>query len=320
MLSRLVIASLVAAAPLHHVGVRLLHYSDAASSDPETIRLWYPTAAPEEQTPLGAFAVSIAKDAAMEPGQRALIIVSHGHGGESLGHHDTAEALARAGFVVATFDHAGDTVGDLHGARGGTLWRDRPRQLQEALDAALADAELKRVVDPRRIGALGYSAGGYTVLVGIGALADTGQIAPHCRTHASDDAFCAELQGVRIPAEKISSPDPRIRSAVVLAPVGAFIETLRDVHIPVLLWRAGRDEVLTQPFHAEHIHQLLPSARYEVEPAAGHYAFLAHFPERIAERVGPPAHDPPGFDRDAFHVKLNAKVVEFFHQTLDVSK
>lgn len=34
-----------------------------------------------------------------------LVVVSHGRGGDSVGLHDTAEALADAGFVVAAINH-----------------------------------------------------------------------------------------------------------------------------------------------------------------------------------------------------------------------
>ena len=38
-----------------------------------------------------------------------LVIISHGHAGSRFGHHDLAEQLARAGYVVAAVEHAGDS-------------------------------------------------------------------------------------------------------------------------------------------------------------------------------------------------------------------
>ena len=38
-----------------------------------------------------------------------VIVISHGSGGSFLGHHDTAETLADAGFVVAAISHPGIT-------------------------------------------------------------------------------------------------------------------------------------------------------------------------------------------------------------------
>jgi len=32
--------------------------------------------------------------------------------------------------------------------------------------------------------------------------------------------------------------------------------------------------------------------------------------------IGPPAEDPPGFDRAAFHARLNAEISAFFDRTL----
>jgi len=37
------------------------------------------------------------------------VIISHGHAGSRFGHHDLAEQLARAGYVVAAVEHAGDS-------------------------------------------------------------------------------------------------------------------------------------------------------------------------------------------------------------------
>ena len=39
-----------------------------------------------------------------------LIVMSHGRRGWFGGHHDTAAALADAGFVVAALNHPGDTM------------------------------------------------------------------------------------------------------------------------------------------------------------------------------------------------------------------
>ncbi|MGH7019415.1 MAG: hypothetical protein ACREEY_06030 [Brevundimonas sp.] len=46
---------------------------------------------------------------------RPLIVVSHGNGGDFRSHRDTVQALAKAGFVVATLTHTGDN------------WRDQSR-------------------------------------------------------------------------------------------------------------------------------------------------------------------------------------------------
>src|SRR5579872_4178914 len=74
--------------------------------------LWYPCAAPAGRLELGPFILPVVKDCPL-PGQKhPLVIVSHGRGGDFLGHHDTAEALADAGFLVVALNHPGDTRSD----------------------------------------------------------------------------------------------------------------------------------------------------------------------------------------------------------------
>lgn len=94
----------------------------------------------------------------------------------------------------------------------------------------------------------------------------------------------------------------------------------RDVTIPIRLDRAGADELLTQPSHAERVHEHLRRAHeYVVVPDAGHYAFLAPFPRELKQKIGSPAEDPPGFDRAAFHSRLNAELLAFFAKSLSGS-
>lgn len=68
------------------------------------------------------------------------------------------------------------------------------------------------------------------------------------------------------------------------------------------------------------MHSLLPRAHeYVVVPGAGHYAFLAPFPPELKQKIGSPAEDPPGFDRAAFHSRLNAELLAFFAKYLSGS-
>ena len=49
---------------------------------------------------------------------------------------------------------------------------------------------------------------------------------------------------------------------------------------------------------------------------AGHYAFLTPFPHEMKRADFPPSVDPPGFDRPAFHARLEIEVREFLERTL----
>jgi predicted dienelactone hydrolase len=299
-------------------GLREGHYRDPGTGAATPLLYWYPTVAAEAVQRRGPATLSIAVDAAPAAGRFPAVVLSHGSGGTMLGHHDTACELARHGYVVATPLHAGNNFDD-HSAEGTVrLWRDRPRQVRAALDALLADPLLAPHVDERRLGAIGFSAGGYSVLGATGAVADPHRIAVHCRAHPDDRTFCGAAGKLVIPPGEplvADPPDARLRAAVVMAPVGALFaeHSLDRVTIPIRLYRAEKDQVLRQPWHAERVRALLPRPpEYVVVLGAGHYAFLAPFPPSLVKVVGAPARDPPGFDRAAFHRRLDQEIRAFF--------
>lgn len=300
------------------VGLRRASYADPGREGaPAPLLLWYPTTAPEQAVRRGPLTLSVAPDAPIAEGRYPLILVSHGSGGSALGHADTAMALARRGYVVATVQHAGNSVDDNRNAGRAAMWRDRPRQFSAALDAVLADPEIGGRADAARIGALGFSAGGYTVLVAAGGVADIGRIAEHCAAHPEDSGFCG--LGNDSPAGTVTHHEARLRAAVAMAPVSALFGdgALDCVTIPIRLYGAEKDAVVMPVLHAERVKALLPKApEYELVPNAGHFAFMAPVPPAMAAEIGPPALDPPGFDRAAFHERLNAEVAAFFDRTL----
>ena len=93
--------------------------------------IWYPSAAPEASEPLALGSQVVAHGAPVAGGGHALIVVSHGTGGSDTDHFDTAQALARAGFVVAAVAHTGDTFDDRSRA---LRIIERPKHLSLAID------------------------------------------------------------------------------------------------------------------------------------------------------------------------------------------
>ena len=114
--------------------------------------------------------------------------------------------------------------------------------------------------------------------------------------------------------------DPRIRAAVVAAPALGFTferEGLKDVRLPLQLWRAQDDHLLPNPDYAQAVRDALPRApEYHVVANADHFDFLAPCNERLAQAAPEICRERPGFDRAAFHATFNAAVVRFFMRTL----
>ena len=293
------------------------------------VRVFYPTSETATETRFGPWELTVARDAKLAPGPFPLVAVSHGLGGNDWNHHLLASDLARGGFVVAAVRHPDDFL------RVGLpeIAVLRPRELSAAIDAVLSSNRFAPSLDKERIGAFGFSLGGYTVLAAAGGRVDQRRISEHCQNADNDPEFCTGQDGgarwpLSLRAQRLfySVPDVdldqdvidrRIKAAVVASPVGVLFDDLSRVTMPLLLLRAGNDQSLRYPYHAEHVHNLLPNDHtYQVLQGLHHYAFLSPFPGSIAKEVGEPAIDPEGFDREAFLFETNQVIVEFFRETL----
>lgn len=251
-------------------------------------------------------------------GPRPLVVISHGNGGVFSGHHDTAEALADAGFVVAALTHPGDNWRD---ASRQTQLADRPRHVSLLIDYMIRDWSGPAKIDASRIGAFGFSAGGFTVTTLVGGVSDPGRIAQHCLDQPQ--AFvCRLLAQSPIDAKgwKPASRDPRIKAAVIAAPgfgLSFTDQSLAAVKLPIQLWSGEADVVLPARFHAESVRDRLGrKPEFHSVPGAGHFDFLPPCPPELATALPDLCRSQPGFDRAAFHVAFNREVVRFFQETL----
>lgn len=185
--------------------------------------VWYPA---EEKEALHAYARSatgsVALDAAPSRRQRyPFILFSHGWEGCGTQSVFLTEQLARAGYVIAAPDHrdAGCSVDGrklprIHlpqlpftapGRWQESSYDDRREDLEKALDWMLESADFRGSIDTSRIGAMGHSLGGYSVLGLAGAWK--------------------------------SWKDPRIAAVLALSPyVKPFLlhQRLRSVDVPVM--------------------------------------------------------------------------------------
>ena len=282
---------------------------------PLAVTIWYPSDAPERPTPLALYSQSVAPGATPSGHGHPLVVLSHGTGGSNADHYDTARALAAAGFVVAAPTHTGDTQGDRSRT---TRITERPAQLSRVIDYMTHDWRGHDTIDAGKVGAFGFSSGGFTALGAIGGEPDMARTAQHCTEHPHF-FDCATMRGLGGPPPTPApvAHDARIKAAVVAAPALGFTfapEGLSKVSVPVQLWRAEWDTVLPQPYYAEVVHGLLPKAEYHVVPGAEHFDFMAPCSDPLAKVA--PSICVGNIDRAAFHKTFNAAVVRFFEETL----
>lgn len=301
--------------------VRLTAESDA----PFPVSVWYPTPVPEQSWPAGPFVIAATQGAPVAEGRFPVVLLSHGSGGSDLGHHDWAEALARHGVMVVAPRHVGDSFDHPEGRGSDVQLVGRPWQAVTALDTVLAHPVLGPAADPERIGAIGYSAGGYTVLALAGARPDFSLWQAHCDAHPEDQTFCptgAASAAVSLP--RITRPgwtlpkETRIKAAVVMAPAAILYDRdgLAGVSVPMRVYRAADDEVARNPWNADVVIQDLPTPPETVTVPGGHYIFLAPPADREAVRASGLYDDSPGVDRTAVHARIADDLITFFRRTL----
>ena len=277
--------------------------------------VWSPCAAPAGDIKLSNITLPGVTDCPISGDKLPLIVVSHGHGGSFVGHHDTAETLADAGFIVAAINHPGDTSTDMSRADRLSVFVERPTDIKRLVDFMLKGSPAAAKIDPQRIGFFGFSRGGYTGLVVAGAEPDWPAVAVRCT--GSPRPICQDILNKEYPAH--ATDDPRIKAAVIADPLALFFtpDSFAAVQVPIQLWASEKGGDGVEPHDVAKVDKNLPAPHeYHVVPNSAHFAFLTPCPPELAEKRPELCTDPPGFDRVAFHKQLDADVLAFFRAHL----
>ncbi|MBS0528293.1 MAG: hypothetical protein JSS22_02725 [Proteobacteria bacterium] len=184
------------------------------------------------------------------------------------------------------------------------------------LDFMLSNWKDKAAIDPARIGFFGFSKGGYTGFVLLGATPDFARIAKFCR---ETTGTCAQLHN----GEAAPNPphDARIKAAVIVDPAsGTFTQdNLAAIKVPLQFWRSERGGPgVGDGSGTARVAESLPGKPDIHVVPAGHFAFLAPCSRELAAAISRICTDnPAGFDRAAFHRDFNVRVITFFREHLD---
>jgi predicted dienelactone hydrolase len=310
----------VAASLAQSAGLRISEIPADTAGPALKLAEWTPCATHPGQIQLGPFALAAVRDCPLAGKNLPLIVVSHGFGGTYLGHHDTAETLADAGFVVVAVNHPDDTASNTGKARDMKALISRPADIRRVIDFMLGPSPDAAAIDSQHIGFFGFSRGGYTGLVLAGAKPDFQALRSHCPD--ATGVSCPTISGNVLPTLGPSS-DPRISAFVIADPLSSVFATsasLEDVKAPLQLWASERGGDGVSPENVAAIARNLPGkADLHIVPNSGHFAFLTVCPPELAKRVVEICDDAAGFDRAAFHQAFNAEVLAFFRKSLTAS-
>lgn len=337
----LLIPVLALADGLTGVGIAPIRIPDPVNGGQTDGYVFYPSPTPVHGTmAFGPYDVAAVPDAPAIPGAKPLVVISHGNGGSSLGHHDLAAYLASHGFVVATLNHPKDDFRDTSGVGHLEVLAGRPIQVKSTISTLLADPRWKALIDPNRIGVAGFSAGGYTSLLVTGARPRFDRFIGFCERYPDDLDICGHADEFKAAAARQGktlqqvfddmqqhfgrygdTADPRVKAAFAMAPLSLIFDDhgFDGVHVPVYLYYGENDRVLPPEANAKHIQPLIRTlAGVKEVPKADHWVFLPPCSPALAKDIPALCRDPAGVDRAKVHAQIEADALAFFRKALDV--
>src|SRR5262245_6529101 len=163
-------ATLVALAtsPAHAAGIQFIEVAAGEEGRPLGGAIWYPCAEQPQRVRLHGLSVPGVQDCPITGDKLPLIVISHGRTGWFGGHHDTAAALADAGFVGVAVNHPGDNAFDASRVDDPALALERPNDIRRVIDFMTTTWPGAAKIDKDHIGFFGFSKGAYTGLAAIG--------------------------------------------------------------------------------------------------------------------------------------------------------
>ncbi|WP_197723521.1 alpha/beta hydrolase family protein [Pragia fontium] len=300
--------------------MKKLEVNDPIDQRPMAAVAFFPSPNSTAMTQIGPYQIEASRSVPIEENRYPLILISHGNMGSMWGHHDLASSLTRQGYIVVSVTHPGDNFQDTRRVGTTSAIYGRPLQISAALTAALKDLELSQHIDPKRIGFIGFSAGGTTGLILAGAKPILSRLEDYC-SRRPDDRHVCEAQG-RINHDRpelIPTADPRIRSFVLLAPLSVVFPPteLKSIAAPMLIYVGEKDRELSPDENAIALARDIQSDnQLNIIPNAGHFTFLAPCSPQMAREISALCLDNPDVNRLAIHQQINMEIASFLTKTL----
>ncbi len=318
----------------HFIGERTFRFIDSSRSRPLTTEIWYPTSdtVKDSDRHFSPFKRQYTvRDGKLPSAKFPLIMLSHGTGGNRFSLEWLAQNLVQNGFVVAAVDHWGNTYDNKIPLNFFEIWQ-RPLDISFVLTALLNKPELKSIINNNRIGAAGFSVGGYTVLALAGAVADFQVALDYYRTVGQKEVNFPEYPGLgkmlydsTLIADSKHVPnlkDKRIKAFFSICPgTGPAFKSssqFKSITGQVFIIGAQSDSMAPAKQNALHYHKLIKNSQYFQFPGnTGHYVMLGEADDEL-KKSGPIYFtDDPGVDRHAVHKKVEDLAVDFFKKCLD---
>jgi predicted dienelactone hydrolase len=285
-------AATIAAAQATDVGVANFTFNAAHRDVPVQALVWYPATLggiPESVGDNAVFRGTMAKRGAKpEVGKHALIIFSHGAGGNAANLGWLSARLAEEGYIVVAPNHPGSTSGDSIPETNIKGW-ERPQDMSALLDALAASPGWASRIAAQEIVSMGFSIGGYTALALGGARVHAEALARYCDTvptamdcvwydHGNDFINGhVDLHAVDAATFDASYADDRVAKVVAIDPgfAQAFdAASLAAMKRPTLILNLGNSETVPAGVEGKHLATDIPGSTYNTVDGANHFTFL----------------------------------------------
>ena len=319
-----------------NIGQTTLEFYDETRGRPIIIDLWYPTTDSLKESDRTFFPFRkefTARDAKLPSKKHPLIMFSHGNGGNRLSLEWLSQNLVQNGYIVAAVDHWGNTFDNTIGIEFVKPW-ERPLDISFGLTKLLENKNYEAIIDEDKIGALGFSYGGYTVLALAGAVLDYELLLQFYNTPEGKKEINSipefpnlwqQLQDPNLIEMMRKIPtlkDERIKAFCAISPGTARgfnkPQQFKDVERPVFIIGSESDSITPVHSYARKYHDLIPhSEYYEFKGKVGHYVMLAEASKEIKDEAPIPFKDHPSVDRHKVHNKVSDLVIGFFKKNLE---
>lgn len=268
----------------------------------------------------------------------ALVVLSHGSGGNAGQLSWLAEALVRDGYLVAAVDHHGDTSSEeAQAVPAHLLPGEHSRDLSVLIDRLLADEAIGPRIDAGRIGAAGFSLGGLAALSLSGLHLSFDEITAHCEATRDGPGCSAPLDArptrvdvkagvrsdpaVRAAIERSRTPvdDKRVRAVYAIAPTllpAVPSGRWTTMRLPSAIVVADKDRQAPADTVGPLVRRSLPGAELVQVADAGHAVFLAVCTLRGLLLAAGLCRDPDVTDRAEVHDRIGRDAARFFDARL----
>jgi predicted dienelactone hydrolase len=276
----------------------------------------------------------VANDAQPIAGQHPLILMSHGSTGTIQQMLWLVEPLVKAGFVVASVNHHGNTHAEpeLH-PNGQLHWWARAGDFHWLLQRLQQDPKWSQRIDFKNLALVGFSLGGYTVTSLLGGITDVANLIRYCQSHPAHFTCQEPKQEAQAAAQLKTKASERaaqqswalmkqsyrlnnVKAAVLIAPalITSFeAASLQQIKTPTLAIIGTDDDIIAAKDNANLLQDHLENLQLTWLPKVTHFSFLSRcttMGRLLPDRQGLCA-DHPSIDRTLVHQETGQQILNY---------